>query len=55
MAVNIEMEKCLGCGCCSDICRFGALELQEKAVVNDEFCTECGECCEVCPATVLKI
>lgn len=53
MAITIENEKCIGCGCCSDVCRFGAMELQEKAVINPDICTECAKCCEVCPVAAL--
>lgn len=27
----------------------GAIELNDKAVVDEEICTECGTCIDVCP------
>lgn len=27
----------------------GAIELEDKAVVDPEICTECGSCIDVCP------
>ena len=35
MAITIDLEACVGCGCCSDVCAQGALELDEKAVVME--------------------
>ena len=55
MAVTIDNNLCVGCGCCSDVCLSGALELQEKAVVSEEHCIECGACIEMCPALALSI
>ena len=53
MAVKINNELCVGCGCCSDVCNQGALELDDKAVVNDEYCIDCGACVVMCPAKAL--
>lgn len=51
MAIAIDESVCLGCGCCTDICAFGALELlDEKAKVNIDDCTECKSCIDICPA-----
>ncbi|MCP4713982.1 MAG: 4Fe-4S dicluster domain-containing protein [Deltaproteobacteria bacterium] len=55
MAVIINDELCVGCGCCSDVCSQGALELDVKAVVNTEYCVECGDCIDMCPATAISI
>ena len=55
MAITIDLEACVGCGCCSDVCVHGALELNEKAVVNEEFCVECGVCVDICPAVAISI
>ena len=32
----------------------GALELNDKAVVNEEFCIDCGVCIEMCPALAIS-
>ena len=55
MAVTIDSSVCVGCGCCSDVCMSGALELQEKAVVSEEYCVECGLCIEMCPAQAMNL
>ena len=50
MAVTIDKNVCLGCGCCIDVCAFGALELSDdKAAMNVDDCTECKDCIEMCP------
>ena len=51
MSITIDAELCLGCGCCSDVCPSGALELPDnKAVLNEADCIECKNCIEMCPA-----
>ena len=55
MSVKIDSALCVGCGCCSDVCMSGALELQEKAVVSEEHCIECGVCIEMCPAQAMSL
>jgi energy-converting hydrogenase A subunit Q len=55
MAVKIDSGLCIGCGCCSDVCSSGALELQEKAVVSEDHCIECEACIEMCPAQAISL
>ena len=55
MSVQIDRELCVGCGCCSDVCAFGALELNDVAVVYEEHCVECGSCIEMCPAVAITL
>ena len=55
MSVTVNAELCIGCGCCSDVCMSGALELQKKAIVIEEHCIECGLCIEMCPAQAMSL
>jgi len=55
MAICLDWEACVGCGCCSDVCRQGALGLEAKAVVYAARCIECGECLAMCPAGALAL
>ena len=55
MAVKIDKSLCVSCGCCSDVCLSGALELQEKAVVSEEHCIECGACIDMCPTQAMSL
>lgn len=50
-------EKCTGCGMCSNICGFHAIELVEdnvlghyRPVINPQKCRDCGKCQRLCPA-----
>ncbi len=53
MAIKLNETVCVGCGCCSDACMAGALELQVKAVLYQEHCMECRKCIELCPTGAL--
>ncbi len=55
MAVKIDTDVCVGCGCCSDVCTPGALELRETAEVNQAFCIECKQCIDMCPALAIRL
>ena len=53
--LEIDKDKCIGCGGCIDACPFGALSLvDDLAVVNDK-CTACGACLLACPVHALNL
>ncbi len=50
----LEVEKCIGCGLCTELCRFDAITLETvgqaaQAVINDFACDCCGLCARACP------
>ena len=44
--MEIDTERCVGCGNCHAVCTMGAISLDEdgKSVVNQEQCVECSVC-----------
>lgn len=55
--VEIDEEKCTGCGLCVDACHEGAIELVDgKArLVRDDYCDGLGDCLPACPADAIRI
>lgn len=55
--INIDEEKCNGCGLCVDACHEGAIELVDgKAkLISDEYCDGLGDCLPQCPTNAITI
>jgi MinD superfamily P-loop ATPase len=55
----IRMEECVGCGVCSDYCRFEAVKMIREAnggqtfIVDPVSCEGCGVCVRFCPAKAI--
>jgi len=47
---EVNMDKCIGCGKCGEICQYGAIVyVGEKVEVFPRLCHGCGGCYLVCP------
>ena len=57
---RVDERKCMGCGACSSVCTYGAIEFQEtrqgkKAVVNPVLCKGDGLCNTKCPTGAISL
>ena len=55
--VEVDEEKCIGCGECVEICPVDVYEMQnEKSVpVNADECIGCESCVEVCEQDAITV
>jgi len=55
MGIEIDLEKCTGCGSCEPICPFGLIELVDDKAQIGEGCNLCGACVEACDFDAITI
>lgn len=56
MGIQIDRNKCIGCGLCVKDCVSGILGLKDgKAVMNASHCIECGHCFAICPEQAVSM
>lgn len=55
--VNIDEEKCTGCGLCTNACHEKAIVMVngKAKLVKDDFCDGFGDCLPACPAGAITI
>ena len=54
--INIDKEKCNGCGLCADACHEGAIQMVDgiATLIRDDYCDGLGDCLPVCPADAIS-
>jgi len=55
--VNIDEEKCTGCGLCADACHENAIVMVngKAKLIKDDFCDGFGDCLPACPSGAITI
>ncbi|ACL19886.1 nitroreductase [Desulfitobacterium hafniense DCB-2] len=54
--VNIDSEKCIGCGLCVRDCFPGKIVIVEgKAQIKNKQCMQCGHCIAICPQDAVSM
>ena len=55
--VNIDAEKCNGCGACAAACHEGAIVMINgiARLIKDDYCDGLGDCLPACPADAITI
>jgi ferredoxin len=52
--IQVESQKCLGCGACALVCPTGTIKVIDGvAAIVDITCRHCGTCIDVCPEGAL--
>ena len=51
----IDLEKCSGCGLCSEMCRYGAIQMTDNGpVLTVSSCESCKVCVHFCPEQAIE-
>ena len=52
---QVDMEKCIACGRCGEICQYGAIIcVKEQVLTFEQLCHSCGGCWRVCPVCAIE-
>jgi Pyruvate/2-oxoacid:ferredoxin oxidoreductase delta subunit len=54
--VQVDADRCVGCGNCTQFCQFGALKARDRKLqVKTARCMGCGACVSKCPKQALSL
>lgn len=54
-APKVNIEKCIGCKKCADICPTHNIKIVDNKAVSSDKCTVCYRCCNCCPTKALTV
>jgi len=55
VSVEVDPEKCIGCGTCVERCFVAAMELRDGIAVTGESCRGCARCVDICPQEAISL
>lgn len=57
VTLELDIEKCVGCGLCIDVCPHEVFILEDRKIrIQDlDACMECGACAGNCPVEALSV
>jgi len=57
VTLQLDEQKCIGCGLCSVVCPHGVLEVADRKarIIDRDACIECGACAGNCPVEALRV
>jgi len=55
--LSLNVNKCVGCRVCTDVCPHGVLEIDKKKayIADKDLCIECGACALNCPVKAVTV
>ena len=55
--LDYDINACIGCGRCTEVCPHGVFELVYKKaqIIDKDSCIECGACALNCPVNTISV